>query len=67
MSNQESLSLTHLPREVVVRLLRQQGCTQITSQTLEADRAAGAPIAEDGTVNLIAYAAWLAKDLAHGS
>jgi hypothetical protein len=33
---------------------------------LEADVAAGSPVNADGTMNLIHYSAWLAKELKNG-
>lgn len=56
-----SLKLTALPPEMLVRLLKQAGSRLISVETLAADFAAGAPKNEDGTVNLIEYAAWLVK------
>jgi hypothetical protein len=65
-ADREALSLTAVPADLLLRLLRQAGSHLATRATLDADRAAGAPIAEDGTVNVVAYAAWLARSLAHG-
>lgn len=56
-----SLKLTILPPELLVRLLKQAGSRMISAETLAADFEAGAPKNQDGTVNLIEYAAWLAK------
>lgn len=56
-----SLKLTALPPEMLVRLLKQAGSRLISAETLAADFAAGAPKNEDGTVNLIEFAAWLVK------
>jgi len=56
-----SLKLTALPPELLVRLLKQAGSRMISAETLAADFEAGAPKNQDGTVNLIEYAAWLAK------
>ena len=56
-----SLKLTALPPDMLVRLLKQAGSRLISAKTLSADFAAGAPKNEDGTVNLIEYAAWLVK------
>lgn len=56
-----SLKLTALPPEMLVRLLKQAGSRLISAETLAADFAAGAPKNEDGTVNLIEYAAWIVK------
>ena len=57
-----SLKLTVLPPEMLVRLLKQAGGRTVSSETLAADWDAGAPRNPDGTVNLIHYAAWLAKE-----
>ncbi len=56
-----SLKLTALPPEMLVNLMKQAGSRQISTETLAADFAAGAPKNEDGTVNLIEFAAWLVK------
>ena len=56
-----SLKLTALPPEMLVRLLKQAGSRLISAETLAADFEAGAPRNEDGTVNLIEFAAWLVK------
>jgi hypothetical protein len=57
-----SLTLTALTPEMLVRLLKQAGARTISEDTLAADVEAGAPQNPDGTFNLIAYAAWLAKE-----
>lgn len=56
-----SLKITALLPELLVRLLKQAGSRMISAETLAADFEAGAPKNQDGTVNLIEYAAWLAK------
>jgi len=55
-----------LPKELVVRALRAAGSRTITEESLEADIASGAPVNEDGTVDVIAYAAWILKGNLHG-
>jgi len=55
-----------LPKEVVVRALTLAGSRTITLEQLEADIAAGAPVNEDGTVNIIAYGAWILKGNLNG-
>lgn len=57
---------TALPKEVVVRALKLAGSRTITLEQLEADIAAGAPLNEDGTVNIIAYRAWILKGNLNG-
>ena len=54
-----SLKLTALQPEMLVNILRRAGSRLISAETLAADFEAGAPRNEDGTVNLIEYAAWL--------
>ncbi len=56
-----SLKLTELKPEVLVRLLKQAGCRTITIEELNLDIEMGAPKNSDGTINLITYAAWLAR------
>jgi hypothetical protein len=45
------------------RALSQIGGEPITEQMLRADVEAGAPTNADGTLNLVHYAAWLAKQM----
>ena len=55
------LKLTALQPEMLVNILRRAGSRLISAESLAADFEAGAPKNEDGTVNLIEYAAWLVK------
>ena len=57
---------TARPKELVVRALSLAGSRTITMERLEADIASGAPVNEDGTVNVIAYAAWILKGNRNG-
>jgi len=56
-----SLKLTALQPDMLVNILRRAGARTISAESLAADFEAGAPRNEDGTVNLIEYAAWLVK------
>ena len=56
-----SLKLTALQPEMLVNILRRAGSRLISAETLTADFEAGAPRNEDGTVNIIEFAAWLVK------
>lgn len=56
--------LTALPIEQAVALLRRSGCQSMTVEALRSDIAAGAPVNLDGTLNLVAYGAWLVQALA---
>ncbi len=57
-----SLKITALQPEMLIRLLKQAGSRLGSLERLQADFDAGAPRNSDGTVNLIEYAAWLAKE-----
>jgi hypothetical protein len=57
-------ALSALPIEQAATLLRHAGSQQISVDTIRADLAAGAPANRDGTINLVVYAAWLARELA---
>lgn len=57
---------TALPKDLLVKALKLAGSRTITDETLEADIAAGAPVNDDGTMNIIAYGAWILKGNLHG-
>lgn len=57
---------TALPKETLVRALKLAGSRLISLETLEADIASGAPVNEDGTMNIIAYGAWILKGNLNG-
>jgi hypothetical protein len=59
-----NLRLTALPIEQAVALLRRSGSQRVSMESLRCDLAAGAPVNADGTINLIAYGAWLVQALA---
>ena len=54
---ENSLKLTALPPEMLVNILKQAGSRLISAEKLAADFDAGAPKNEDGTINLIEFAA----------
>ena len=56
----------HLTKEQVVKVLKLSGSRTISSEALEADIEAGAPVNEDGTIDIIAYAAWILKGNGNG-
>ena len=58
------LRLTALPVDQAAALLRRAGSQRATPEVLRGDLAAGAPANPDGTINLIAYGAWLVRALA---
>lgn len=59
--NPAALSLADL-----ARLLSRAGGQPISVAMIETDLTAGAPVNSDGTINLVHYAAWLAKELGRG-
>ena len=57
----KSLKLTALQTEMLINLLKGAGSRLISAELLAADFEAGAPRNEDGTINLIEFAAWIVK------
>ena len=47
---------------MLVRLLKQAGSRTASPEMIAEDLASGAPQNPDGTINLVEYAAWLAKE-----
>lgn len=62
MDGKEGLRLA--PAEIVT-LLNREGA-KISEANILADVAAGAPVCEDGAINLVQYAAWLIREGTHG-
>lgn len=50
-----------MQKETLVEVLRRSGSRTMSLERLEADIADGAPVNANGTVNAIAYAAWILK------
>lgn len=53
----------HIAKEDFVTAMRRAGSRTITLERLEADIAAGAPVNADGTVNILNYVAWVAREI----
>jgi hypothetical protein len=62
----DALTPTHMTVEQAVRLLRAAGARRLTEEMIRADLDAGAPVNADGTINLVHYTAWLAREVARG-
>jgi hypothetical protein len=60
--SENPVTLTHIKRDDMLVLLKRSGSRKATAETIEADIQAGAPVNNDGTINLIEYAAWLVKE-----
>ena len=56
-------SRDHITKENFVTAMRRSGSRTLTLERLEADIAAGAPVYADGTINILKYVAWIAKEL----
>ena len=57
------LDPTALTVTEAAQLLTAAGAGEVTSDQIEADIAAGAPVGSDGRINLLHYAAWLNREL----
>ena len=60
----EKKSPASLDIDDVMRLLRASGSRHASAERVRADIDAGAPTNVDGTVNLVHYGAWLARQVA---
>ena len=62
----EPLKITAIQQEKLLEILRKSGSREVSPGMLTADIEAGAPVNEDGTINMIEYAAWLLKETHRG-
>lgn len=60
--NEGNVSLVALTQKQVVDLIRNVGSTAMNENTLKDHIARGAPVKEDGTMNLVFYTAWLVRE-----
>lgn len=58
------MSPSAMTLEQAARVLAAVGARHATVENIRRDIEAGAPVNADGTVNLVHYAAWLAKEMA---
>ena len=56
-------SRDHITKENFVTAMRRAGSRTLTLERLEADIASGAPVNADGTVDILKYIAWVAKEM----
>lgn len=66
MTGDSTPRITALTPAQAARILAAAGQRRITEAMVKADVDAGAPTNADGTINLVHYAAWLAREAAHG-
>ena len=64
--NPQPISPTAMPVSAAAQVLSKIGGKLVTESMLQADIEAGAPLNPDGTLNLVAYAAWIVKELGRG-
>ena len=62
MAKTDQLSITSLPLEQAAKLLAKAGSQRASVALLQRELEAGAPRNGDGTLNLIHYAAWVARE-----
>ena len=58
--------ITALSPAQAARILSASGQRRLDESQIRADIDSGAPANADGTINLVHYAAWLAREAAHG-
>ena len=56
-------TLEHITKEDFVTAMRRSGSRTITLERLDEDIEAGAPVNADGTVNILNYVAWVAREI----
>ena len=56
-------SRERVAKEDFVTAMRRSGSRTLTLERLEADIAAGAPVNADGTLDILKYVAWIAKEM----
>ena len=66
MSDECRINPQRLTLAELARALSNAGSRLITPEQIEADLAAGAPRNADGTVNILFYTAWLARESGNG-
>ena len=66
MTEDSAPRITALTAAQAARILAAAGQRRITEAMIKADLEAGAPTNADGTINLIHYAAWLAREATGG-
>lgn len=59
------LNVPQMSKADFIKVLRHYGCRTITPEKLDEQIAAGAPVNENGTINIVNYTAWVLKDLYH--
>jgi len=63
---EETPKITAISPPKLAEILRKSGSREVSDETIAADIEAGAPVAADGTINMIEYAAWLVREMGYG-
>ena len=59
------LNVPPMTKTNFIQVLQHYGCQTISSEKLDAQIVAGAPVNDDGTINIVNFTAWLLKELCH--
>ena len=59
------LNVPPMTKTNFIQVLQHYGCQTISTEKLDAQIAAGAPVNDDGTINIVNFTAWLLKELCH--
>ena len=59
------LNVPQMSKADFIQVLRHYGCRTIMPEKLDEQIAAGAPVNENGTINIVNYTAWVLKELCH--
>ena len=62
----ETPKITSITPQKLAEILRKSGSREVSEATIAADIEAGAPVAGDGRLNMIEYAAWLIREMSRG-
>jgi len=60
--NENPIKLTSISVPDLVKLLEQAGSRHASEESINKDIENGAPVNQDGTINLIHYASWLIRE-----
>ena len=59
------LNVPPMNKAQFIQVMQHYGCRSITEEKLEEHLAAGAPVNEDGSINIVNFTAWILKELCH--
>jgi hypothetical protein len=63
---ENQIKITSIEVSDLVKVLKRSGSRHVSEEKIKKDIASGAPVNDDGTVNLIHYTAWLLKGGGNG-